>query len=197
MDNVNLTRQPDETELQYVWRLGGYKENGLIDMTWTGLAEVLNKNLREPDEYFTESSYRKKYSLLKQAKEEVFGKATSGSESQELIALRQELEKERVKLRDERTDYRRMLREQARNETLWELLEESVSRMNTELPLLAQGLDQADTGDREGLLCLSDWHYGMVTKNIWNEYNPEICRERVARVVGYAKTYLERNKIRK
>jgi len=35
-------------------------------------------------------------------------------------------------------------------------------------------------------LVFGDWHYGMITDNIFNSYNTEICKKRVAEVVSEA-----------
>mgnify|MGYP002710972015 FL=1 len=40
-----------------------------------------------------------------------------------------------------------------------------------------------DTSNRDAILCISDWHYGIEVENALNSYNPEICRERVTKLV--------------
>lgn len=65
----NLRKRPDESELAFIYRLGTLKDDGVIDMTWGELANVLNKQLRDPDEEWSESAYRKKYSLIRDAYE--------------------------------------------------------------------------------------------------------------------------------
>lgn len=40
-----------------------------------------------------------------------------------------------------------------------------------------------DTSSRDAILCISDWHYGIEVENALNSYNPEICRERVTKLV--------------
>ena len=51
--------------------------------------------------------------------------------------------------------------------------------VNTECP-------QIKHSDNEAVLVFSDWHYGMVTQNVFNTYNTEICKERVKTVVQNA-----------
>ena len=64
-------RLPRETELQYITRLGDKKYEGLIDMTWPELAECINKELNDnPDEYVTDSVFRKKYALVRKFRED-------------------------------------------------------------------------------------------------------------------------------
>ena len=67
-----LKKRFDETELAYIYRLGKLKDDGIIEMTWGELANVMNKQLRDPDEEWTESAYRKKYNLIKDAYEQIF-----------------------------------------------------------------------------------------------------------------------------
>ena len=126
----DLSRKVNESELAYIYRLGEAKNNGLINMNWTELAEVLNQNLRESDEYLTESAYRKKFAVMKQAYEEIFSKqnTSSADELAELRDERNELIKERIKIGDERRELKALLREQARKENF----NEQIQRILTE-----------------------------------------------------------------
>lgn len=49
--------------------------------------------------------------------------------------------------------------------------------------------------NKEAILLLSDWHYGMVTDNIWNKYNTDICKRRVGDLIYHAREYLMLNDI--
>lgn len=115
----DIKKTPDETALAYIWRVGCAKDSGLIDSTWSELAKILNEEL---EENITESAYRKKYAIMKKAHDEIFSKFVHNELDSEkhLIELRHELEKERVKVRDERNELRRMLREKAREESFAE-----------------------------------------------------------------------------
>mgnify|MGYP002626895685 CR=1 FL=1 len=136
--------------------------------------------------------------------EDHLGWAEAGAGSENLVELKQELEKERVKLRDERTDYKRLIREQARRETFHEFLVDSANALNERLPLIQPQIECTETAiqpkgvaRREGVLCLADWHFGMYTDNVWNKYNPDICKQRVQAVIRHTKDYLVMNKIKK
>ena len=37
---------------------------------------------------------------------------------------------------------------------------------------------------RDAVLCISDWHYGIEVDSALNKYNPEVCRERVAKLTA-------------
>ena len=98
MPSINLTKGPDESALGYINRLGGYKDAGLIDMTWEELAEIFNRNLRQEDAGYNESTYRKKYALLKQFREESEFGVNNNCDADELKELRRELEKEKFEM---------------------------------------------------------------------------------------------------
>jgi len=72
---------------------------------------------------------------------------------------------------------------------------DSANRLNKERPLDFTGYIK-NTSDKEAVLFLSDWHYGMTTNNIWNTYNTVICKTRVSKLVNKSKEYLELNKIK-
>ena len=55
-----LERKEGETEIQYLWRIGKMVDAGKIG-SWKDITPTLNKQLREDDEYYDESAYRKKY----------------------------------------------------------------------------------------------------------------------------------------
>ena len=51
--------------------------------------------------------------------------------------------------------------------------------------------------ENEALLCVSDWHLGMVTDNIWNKYDIETCLDRVGVLYHKSKNYLRLNNVNK
>ena len=103
MYNVDLLE--NESESSYIWRLGQAKEAGLLDMTWPEIAELINKNFRTDEtEYRSESAYRKKYNNAKNFNNEVFAKI---NHSAEIDAKIRELEREKIKFRDERNAWQK------------------------------------------------------------------------------------------
>ena len=58
---IDLKKQNNENERQYIWRLASAKDSGLLDMTWEELSDVLNDELREEDETYNSSASRKPY----------------------------------------------------------------------------------------------------------------------------------------
>ena len=67
--------------------------------------------------------------------------------------------------------------------------------MNDEKPLVFEEKWFKPNIHKQAVACWADWHYGMVTDNIWNTYNTEICRNRVKTLVEMTKDFLKLNQI--
>lgn len=184
MPPVDLNKRPEETELSYINRIGNLKVNGLIDKTWTELADVFNKNLREPGKEYTESAYRKKYASIKMIGDE-FGYRPNDAD--ELVAMRRELEKEKVKVRDERNEYRKLIREEARKESYREQFIRAIEDAAGKHPL-EYNLDaphEIVRGNATVVVPLSDIHCGIQIQNNWNKYDSDILRQMLSYYIDY------------
>ena len=113
----------------------------------------------------------------------------------ELQIQKDAIYKEKRKLYDQRREYNKLLISDARAEHLCEELIKAANRLNEEKPLLFKEKWFKPNIHKEAVLCWADWHYGMITDNIWNTYNTEICRERVKTLVEITKEFIELNKI--
>lgn len=96
---------------------------------------------------------------------------------------------------DQRREYNKVLTSDARAEHLNEELIKAANKLNEIIPLKTSKTYYPINTEKEACLFWSDWHYGMVTDNIWNQYNTEICRERIAKMVELTKHYLRLNNI--
>lgn len=183
----NLRKCPDESELAFIYRLGTLKDDGVIDMTWGELASVLNKQLRDPDEEWSESAYRKKYSLIRDAYEQIFSNYKNDDYLNELVLQKQEIQKEKRKLYDERLDLNRRLREEARLETTIDRIDHTLSDISArffsdntyDLPQIIS--------NRKMIVCLSDMHIGADYCNADGKYNTEIAKERLQQYLAEIK----------
>jgi hypothetical protein len=95
-----------------------------------------------------------------------------------IIEQKRELEKAKIKLRDERLDYQKTVREEARKESMVEL----VRRVFTETVVPFEYYPKRSSfikSDDEMVVCLSDLHAGIVCDNYWNQFNTNILRERL------------------
>lgn len=174
---VDLKRKQDESELQYIWRLCSAKDSSLLDMTWSELADVFNKELRPDDEEWSESAYRKKYQMAKTAYEEIFSKMVSNEYAKETMELKRELERAKIAFRDDRNAWQKQNYADKRVEETLELLESELKQLGktnfeiTETPII--------TSDTEMIICLSDLHIGQCFSSNFGEFNPNIAKERL------------------
>ena len=113
----------------------------------------------------------------------------------ELQVQKDSIYKEKRKLYDQRREYNKLLTSDARAEHLNEELVKAAYKLNAEKPLVFEEKWFKPNTHKEALLCWADWHYGMVTDNIWNEYNTEICKQRVKKLVEITKEFLQLNNI--
>lgn len=54
-----------ENEEQFIWRLGQAKDNGLINMSWDEIADIVNRELGNEDRPLSEAAFRKPYTNAK------------------------------------------------------------------------------------------------------------------------------------
>lgn len=174
-----LDRKTYESCLQDV----SNKLNGLNDMDWSEIVDKYKLGIH--------------YDTLRKASATVFGgafvseylKEKEGTENVTngyLAALqmeKHEIQKEKQKLSDEKREYSRWLRMEARDELIFQKLAEEIARL-PELPLPTP-LDTLFTRSRAGILCFGDTHYGTefcikgLHGEIVNEYSPEVFEERM------------------
>lgn len=177
MDDI-LKVMPHETEDECLMRIGEAKRDGLLDVKWVDIAEFFNKAFRADEtEYRTESSYRKKFKNYIDAKN-LFVKQNLDDVdmSEELSIKLRELEKAKIKLRDERTDYQKSLREDARRESFIELIERA---MKEKIDAFDYKASPVINSDDDMVVCLSDLHAGIEIDNWWNVYNTQILKNRL------------------
>ncbi len=195
---INLHRLENENEEQFIFRLGSAKDSGNLDMSWEEIAEVINKEFRtDESEYRSEAAYRKPYQQAKRYFEANVFKTYKDEDSyfKELQVQKDAVYKEKRKLYDQRREYNKLLTSDARAEHLNDELLRIAENLNKEYPLVQLDEYKVVNTKREALLAFSDWHYGMVTDNIWNAYNTDICRKRVEKLVSKVIEYLELNQI--
>ena len=196
MENI-LQRLPSENESQYIWRIGQAKDSGLIDSTCEELTPTLNVQCGISEEDFRGSSaWRKRYRVMQQAWDDVFCQSQFVDEHVASIKeQKDELYKAKRQLFDQRREYNKILASDARADHLTERLIEAANLV----PLKDYSnicTFKNNPSIEEAVLCLSDWHYGQVSNNIWNEYNTEICKSRVSKLFDKVFNALQEHNIR-
>ena len=173
MEIINFNPEK-ESEEQYIYRICSMKQSS--GMTWQQIADIINTALNQN---FGESAYREKYQMFQQGLKACEKQVFSDDEYlKELQRQTDELYKAKKQFQDQRREYNKLLTSDARAEHLTEKLIEAADNLNSS-KLLNSNNESFVEAKNEAVLVLTDWHYGMVTNNIWNKYDAETCVERV------------------
>lgn len=178
---MELERKEGETEIQYLWRIGKMVDAGKIG-NWKDITPTLNKQLREDDEYYDESAYRKKYQAAKKFYDEIFSQQGDEDFKKEQEEILREIKKEKIKLRDERTESNRGIRIEARVEDKLDYFEKIIAnqgKVDYE-PLKPDERELIKTkSDNDLVIMLSDLHIGQTFASAWGRYNLEVAKDRM------------------
>ena len=102
------------------------------------------------------------------------------------------LYKERVKLQDARREYNKLLREEARYENLVEILKEACENI---APFEYKRNEYQHPTNIHASLLLSDIHYGLTIDNVLNEYDIDICKERMQLLLNKVLYFCQLNRV--
>lgn len=182
---MELRKNKRQNEEQFIWRLGQAKDSGVLDMDWTGIADVVNAQCREDEsEYRTEAAYRKPYQQAKRFYEAgVFNEYTDDSYIEELRDAKQDLQRQKMKLQDERTALNRKLRNQARTETDVDYLTKLIEHRG--FANLPKFIPTIASSDNDMVICISDFHLGSTYDNFFGSYDSEIAAQRLSKYLYY------------
>ena len=191
MVNEKYQRLEGESDEDYKIRICSYRIPDRLK--WDEIADIINEEL---DLNYSESKYRKEYATYLKGYNDRDKEEAISPEISDLIAAKIELQKEKVKLSDERVQTNAYIRQLAREETIKEIAQTVANQMNDKkmLPVYSRTIT---SGKKEAILEISDWHYGIECENYWNKYNPEIAKERVAKLRDKAIEYCRINNVRK
>lgn len=180
MSDNSLSRKVGENEEQFLWRIGQAKDSGLIDLDWKEIADLMNKEFRgDESEYRSESAYRKLYQYARKFYESGAFKqyATEDDYINELRNAKHELQMEKQKLSDERTELNRALREQARKESYIDLVSRQIQNVK---PLEFDYVQREYCETDNDLIChITDLHAGINIDHWYNRFDMSVLRERL------------------
>lgn len=168
---TDYKRFEGETDEELIYRITGEKDK---IGSWQGVADVLNELLGTE---YTESKFRKQ----RQAFDKMFAANQSKFSDdkailEEIKEQRRELAKEKVQFRDERNEYNRLIREEARKESYIDL----VKRIFAEYEPKSLNYSPIETyeADTDMVLVVSDLHCGIEVNHYLNTYNSDILADR-------------------
>lgn len=145
------------------------KVNKINDMDWSEIIHKYDLDIH--------------YDTLRKASQTIFGGAfvyeyfknknansfNDDTYLQELQQQKRDLEKEKIKCRDERNELQRLIREQARQESFIDLVKRAMS-VDVE-PFNYNYCPRYVPTNDEMIVCLSDIHAGIEVQNSWNKYD--------------------------
>ena len=152
---------------------------------WVKASKLLEKKLAEmEDEY---------YYKLKRMKEKV-DEEIEDKRIKEINNKVLQLEKEKIKLKDQRNDLNAIKRTIARTEHLIECMEDKIDELGKIKPLLGKEVIKP-INNTVGIAMISDIHLGVGVDNELSQYNPEICKEKMSYYINEVIRYGEYNNI--
>lgn len=177
IDNVLLKRD-GETDFQHHKRLvqGKLDDKTLSDFDYTELAKYVYGQ-----DYSADVARRMMYGsqrTLKLLEDESVQNISDGAVLAELDAKIIELQKEKQKFYDYRNAFNKVVREQSRREELNDIIEQAIMAGN--LKELEPVYSPQIISENDMLVSLNDIHYGATVDNVWQQYNPDICKEMMA-----------------
>lgn len=160
------------SELKEIHNICSNKKDG---QSWNEIAEILNEKLnREYDESAYRKCYQSFYTMFEAIKDEIYT-----SEHIKLIdAKKDELYKEKQKVRDWNRQKNKTLREESRIEEIISAIKE-VANSTPFLDVKKVSIPKGIENKNEAVLCLSDWHIGDYFKNFRGSFNCDVAKSRV------------------
>lgn len=197
---MELFKRENENDRQFIFRLGRAKEQGLIDLDWQQLTDIFNKELtdiKNGADKLSTSTYQQQYRIAVLYYEDVFKNYDTEDTNLETIDLLEEktqtFYKEKVKAQDALRVMRKHLRDEARIESLKEAIVSDANNFPLNLKPYKYEDKMFHSVNKEGILCIGDWHIGAVVNNFRNVYNLEIAQQRLntlfSKVVHYCKIH--------
>lgn len=172
--NKEYLQQEGETFEDWKLRLIVGKIEREIDLDWSEIKDLLNIDCSADHLRKTAYGMYEVYQYMK-------GKNNNSIDNEENNTIdniekkRLQLELERKKKQTISIEYNKILREQARNELIWDEVRKSIKK--AEPPIFNEVPIQ--NRHKEEVLALADIHYGKQFKSLTNEYSCEIAKERM------------------
>lgn len=184
-NNLPLLKREGESDFDYHKRLiyGKLVDKTLSDYDYAELSKYIYGKELAPDE--TRKRMYGSQQTLELIDSNIINNITEDSLLSELENKRLELQKEKQRFQDQRREFNKIISAEGRAEHICSTLAEAANNLNTTIGKLdfEKKVNTSDLSDNDAVLVLSDWHYGMITNNIFNSYNKDVCKFRVSQIV--------------
>lgn len=186
LDEFN--QQGGESYEEWKYRVIFAKVEKKCKLSWGEICHLLNLDCG--GDYLRKIAYGvKKYAdFLANRKEEANESGRYVDELTELENKTFALQREKMRMQDQKRELNKLLRDWARAEHIQEEMHKSVQKMAKLKPLdikprILEGQKN------EAALLLSDWHKGMITDNHNNTFNDAVFRQRIETLVEQTIAY--------
>lgn len=162
-----------------------------LDMDWLEIVEELGLNCSPDHCRKTAYGIKEYHDYIQEKGIENISADMQQKLNEQLI----EIKKQKVQLSDLRTEVNRQARYQARYEQLLDIVKYCVDKSNETNPFYEYEVVLPNNNEivREGVLLLSDLHYGQTTQNYWNNYDSnefdKRCEVLIQRVLEISKLH--------
>lgn len=178
---------------EYIGFLFDTRNDKTAPVSFTDMSKLLSEKfgVKRSRRWFERHQYDYAENSSEQCNEDISDVLTT-----ELEDKIRELKKAKVQLSDERVQNNAYVRILAREESIKEIARYYADKMaeNSQL-LLKPYKTVAGDSQVEGILCISDWHYGLDFSNPFNTFNPEVAVKRVNQLTDAVIDYIKQDKI--
>lgn len=186
---MTIDKQDSESMLSYAWRITIYKdEMGLSYSEWSSL--LIGKE-------YSDETARKAYYIIKPLLEALMSDDKSKNKTYNDIRSKEiQLQKERIRQKDERRNFENLVRNEARWETLFDMIKDGLDNLeyNHKLNIYPYEIRGSES---EAILILSDWHIGVEINTPSNVFNIEVAKERVDKLIKETIKHCKNNNVTK
>lgn len=193
--NSKYLRKENEEDLDYAMRLIDIKkEERPDDLDWGDIVELLGLDLNKDSLRKSQDTIFGGIAVYKKMKDKELISKPSDYQQEVQIQL-QELKKERIRLSDERAALNRRLRNEARKESMHDLITECAQSLKTEDNKIKPVCVEEEF-EKAAILTLSDFHFGLKINEFNNVYNADVFYQRLNKILGKTIEYIQLNKVR-
>lgn len=174
---MDYKRYDTETDEELIYRVCSEKEK---IGSWQEVADILNSLLNTE---YTESKFRKSYQAFEKMLDANKSKFIDDDNYLKEITLqKRELAKEKQKLSDERVEFNRLIREEARKESFEDLIKRVIGEEVEPIKIEANEI-KSYTSNNDLLVHLTDIHTGIEVDSYINTFNKDVLADRIEKYV--------------
>lgn len=180
-----MNKRENESDFEYGLRLLCGKMDGTYsELDWSEIIELLGLDMHRDTLRKSFTGHFGGYAIYKYLTENNY----KNSDLDEIL-------KQKIALQDQRREYVKYVRKQARIEHIIDELKDSISAYSRNELLFRQ--EVYNKNQVEACLLISDLHIGLKTNNFWNVFNYNVAKERLNTLLNKTLNYIQLHNIKK